>query len=224
MSYLSDILDYTYKIRLGELDLKLPVLGYGSFSKLADNINSITDLANDSISDCIKTDLVNTDFVFNVSQTFSINKNDLVNILERSKSLSNINMEKINLVELIQNNLNLYQNSFNNHKLSFKYIYEKDDIYIDGDKKLLDLVLSKLIDNILNYSLSNTKVHINIYIINDKVHLSFKNVSIQEIYLANIKNPTLSSIRFCENILYIQNIKFDITQEASLFKCIMIFG
>lgn len=223
MEYLSDILQYCSRIKSGEFDFELPVLGHGSFSKLAQDINTIADLANDCIKDSIKSDIIDTNFILEISNNFSIDKNNLSDKLEQSKKLAYPLIESFNLTEYIDHILTLYKSNFEIHNLFLKYNYENNNSNVNGDKRLLNLVLFQLLDNIINHSLPNTKVYVDIYSSQDRVALSLKNVSAEEVDLHLARSKTLSSIRFCENLLYIQNIRLDIIQEACLFKCTLLF-
>lgn len=105
-------------------------------------------------------------------------------LFEASKMASgNIELvrEKVDLVQLLQQTLAEHNDRITESTLKFKVSTPTTPIYAIVDGKKLWRVFDNLIENILKYSLENTRVYITMEKINDKVTISFKNVSKYEL-------------------------------------------
>lgn len=221
--YLDEILEDSKKIKDGNLNHKIFIKGTGSFSNLASNINSVVDLANECVVDNIKSDIVISNFLKEVSLNNNIEKKDLDSILYKVTSSANPILEPIDLNVFINDILAYYKTDFEVNNLDLKYSSSENNLVINSDKNLLYQVLTILVSNILKHSLDNTKVYIQLQSIENNIYLSLKNISKDEINLITIRDLNNSNIRLCENILALQNIIFNVEIEASLFKSTLIF-
>lgn len=105
-------------------------------------------------------------------------------LFEASKMASGnveLNKEKVDLVQLIQQGLAEHNEEIDNSGLSFRVSTPEKPVYAYVDGQKLWRAFDNLIGNILKYSLENTRVYISLRVSNGKAKIEFKNVTKYEL-------------------------------------------
>lgn len=101
-------------------------------------------------------------------------------LFEASKIGSNdieLDIEKTDINQLLTQTLVEMEEYINESKLEFIVNTPEHEVYILADGKKTFRVFANIISNILKYSLEGTRVYLDLEEINDKIYISFKNVS-----------------------------------------------
>ncbi|RBW69071.1 HAMP domain-containing sensor histidine kinase [Bacillus taeanensis] len=105
-------------------------------------------------------------------------------LFEASKMASgNIELqkEKVDLVQLLQQALAEYSETINESSLQFRVSNPDPPLYAIVDGQKIWRVFDNLISNILKYSLENTRVYISLKEVNNQAVITFKNVTKYEL-------------------------------------------
>lgn len=145
------------------------------------------------------TSIINYVNILNESNITEEERKDYLKILDRSsrrlKSLiedlfeaSKLNSGKmkiekqpIDIVSLVYQGIGEYSNLYEEKNIEFKVNSNEEEIILDLDGKLMSRVFENLIVNALKYSLSDTRVYIDIISKENSVDISFKNISNYEL-------------------------------------------
>jgi signal transduction histidine kinase len=111
------------------------------------------------------------------SQRLKVLIEDLFEVSKMSSGSIDLQKENGDVVQLLQQALAEYDEKIKTSTLQFRFTKQADHIYafIDGQK--MWRVFDNLINNILKYSLENTRVYLSVIEKEDHVIISFKNVS-----------------------------------------------
>ncbi|WP_446898936.1 sensor histidine kinase [Clostridium sp. LBM24168] len=88
-----------------------------------------------------------------------------------------LNREKVNIVELIYQVIGEWSGYYEEKNIKFEVKSFKEQITLNIDSKKISRLIGNLVSNALKYSLPNTKVYIELENRQDKVVISFKNIS-----------------------------------------------
>ena len=102
---------------------------------------------------------------------------DLFEVSKLNSGKMKIQKEKIDIVSLVHQGIGEYSNLYEEKNIEFKVNSNCDEIILDLDGKLMSRAFENLIVNALKYSLSNTRVYIDILNKENEVEVSFKNIS-----------------------------------------------
>ena len=102
---------------------------------------------------------------------------DLFEVSKLNSGKMKIQKEKIDIVSLVHQGIGEYSNLYEEKNIEFKVNSNCDEIILDLDGKLMSRAFENLIVNALKYSLSNTRVYIDISNKENEVEVSFKNIS-----------------------------------------------
>lgn len=161
-------------------------------------------------------------------------------IFDLSKAQSGnleINIEKIDVIELIKQSIAELDDKIQESSLSFKTNLPNKKIYINADGRKLYRVFDNLISNILKYSLNNTRVYIELVEDEESVIISFKNIASYEL---NIKAEDLMEwfvrgdesrstegsglgLAIAQSFVNLCGGSFEINIDGDLFKAIIKF-
>ncbi|MCR8657528.1 sensor histidine kinase [Paenibacillus endoradicis] len=102
---------------------------------------------------------------------------DLFEVSKMASGNLELKMEKVDLVQLLQQTLAEHDNTINDSSLQFRITYAEMPVFafVDGNK--LWRVFDNLIENVLKYSLDNSRVYIMVGTNNHQATVTFKNVS-----------------------------------------------
>lgn len=109
---------------------------------------------------------------------------DIFDISKAQSGNLELNIEKIDIVELIKQSIAELDEKIKESTLSFRINLPGEKVYINADGKKLYRVFDNLISNILKYSLNNTRVYIELLDEADFVSLSFKNIASYELNMS----------------------------------------
>ncbi|WP_297132629.1 sensor histidine kinase [Terrisporobacter sp.] len=161
-------------------------------------------------------------------------------LFEASKASSGnieLNMERIDITQLLRQSIGEMEEKLSEANLDLKVNVPDEKVYIRADGRRLYRVLENLLSNISKYSLSNTRVYIDIIQVNDKVRLTMKNISSYELNFdpqeimerfkrADESRNTEGSglgLAIARDLVNLQGGNFDIDIDGDLFKSIVEF-
>lgn len=145
------------------------------------------------------TSIINYVNILNESNITEEERKDYLMILDRSskrlKSLIDdlfeasklnsgkmkIEKEPLDIVSLVYQGIGEYSNLYEEKNIEFKVNSNEEEIILDLDGKLMSRVFENLIVNALKYSLSDTRVYVDIISKENSVEISFKNISNYEL-------------------------------------------
>ena len=105
-------------------------------------------------------------------------------LFEASKASSGnieLNMEKIDIIQLLRQSIGELEEKLSEANLDLKINVPEEKVYVRADGRRLYRVLENLLSNISKYSLSNTRVYIDITEVEGRVKLIMKNISSYEL-------------------------------------------
>ncbi|MCR8743761.1 HAMP domain-containing sensor histidine kinase [Romboutsia lituseburensis] len=167
-------------------------------------------------------------------------KSLIEDLFEASKASSGnieLNIERIEFDQLIRQAIGEVEERLSQSNLDIKLNMPKEKIHINADGKRLYRVLENLLSNIAKYSLSNTRVYIDVTTENQKVKLVMKNISSYELNFdaediverfkrgdesRNTEGSGLG-LAIAKDLVIIQGGNFDIDIDGDLFKVTIEF-
>ena len=211
--YLDKIIIGSKAATEGKLNCNIEEKGRGHLRELAHDINNIRDGLRKSIESEIKSENMKTELITNVSHDL---KTPLTSIINYIDLLKRENIES----ETAKDYINILDTK----------------IFINGDGQRLYRVFENLISNIVKYSLSNTRVYIQMYVDDEnKVVIIMRNISAYELdFCANeitnrFKRGDSSrstdgsglGLAIAKSIVELHGGKFNIEVDGDLFKSII---
>lgn len=161
-------------------------------------------------------------------------------IFEASKISSGdieLNIEKTDVKELLIQSIVELEDKINDSRLDFIVDTPDDPIYTMIDGKRTWRVFENLIGNILKYSLSGTRVYIDILTENDDITIIFKNISNHKLNMqpdelltrfrrGDVSRNTEGSglgLSIAQNLIELQNATMKLDIDGDLFKITLKF-
>ena len=161
-------------------------------------------------------------------------------LFEASKASSGnieLNMEKIDIIQLLRQSIGELEEKLSEANLDLKINVPEDKIYVRADGRRLYRVLENLLSNISKYSLPNTRVYIDITEVEGRVKLIMKNISSYELNFdpeeimerfkrADDSRNTEGSglgLAIARDLVKLQGGEFAIDIDGDLFKSIIEF-
>lgn len=206
-------------------DLKTPLTSIINYIDLLKRENIGSETAKDYISILDKK-----------SQRLKVLIDDLFEASKATSGAMELNITKIDIVQLLKQSLGENDERFKNSNLSVKLDIPDTKIFINGDGQRLYRVFENLISNIVKYSLSNTRVYIQMYVDDEnKVVIIMRNISAYELdFCANeitnrFKRGDSSrstegsglGLAIAKSIVELHGGKFNIEVDGDLFKSII---
>ena len=169
------------------------------------------------------------------SQRLKVLIEDLFEASKAASGAMELNIAKIDIGQLLKQALGENDERFKDNRLEVKLNIPDDKIFIDGDGKRLYRVFENLISNIVKYSLSNTRVYIDMFKENDEVNIVMKNISAYELSFdtneitnrfkrGDASRSTEGSglgLAIAKSIVELHNGSFKIEADGDLFKSII---
>ena len=169
------------------------------------------------------------------SQRLKVLIEDLFEASKAASGAMELNISRIDIGQLLKQALGENDERFKNNRLEVKLNIPDDKIFINGDGKRLYRVFENLISNIVKYSLSNTRVYINMFKENDEVNIVMKNISAYELSFdtneitnrfkrGDASRSTEGSglgLAIAKSIVELHNGSFKIEADGDLFKSII---
>ena len=161
-------------------------------------------------------------------------------LFEASKASSGnieLNMEKIDIIQLLRQSIGELEEKLSEANLDLKINVPEEKVYVRADGRRLYRVLENLLSNISKYSLPNTRVYIDITEIGGRVKLIMKNISSYELNFdpeeimerfkrADDSRNTEGSglgLAIARDLVKLQGGEFAIDIDGDLFKSIIEF-
>lgn len=206
-------------------DLKTPLTSIINYIDLLKRENIESETAKDYINILDKK-----------SQRLKVLIDDLFEVAKATSGAMELNITKIDIVQLLKQSLGENDERFKNSNLSVKLDIPDTKIFINGDGQRLYRVFENLISNIVKYSLSNTRVYIHMYVDGEnKVVIIMRNISAYELdFCANeitnrLKRGDSSrstegsglGLAIAKSIVELHGGKFNIEVDGDLFKSII---
>ena len=148
-----------------------------------------------------------------------------------------LSMEKIDIIQLLRQSIGELEEKLSEANLDLKINVPEDKVYVRADGRRLYRVLENLLSNISKYSLSNTRVYIDITEVEGRVKLIMKNISSYELNFdpeeimerfkrADDSRNTEGSglgLAIARDLVKLQGGEFAIDIDGDLFKSIIEF-
>ncbi len=169
------------------------------------------------------------------SQRLKVLIEDLFEASKAASGAMELNITKIDVGQLLKQALGENDERFIESKLEVKLNIPNEKIFINGDGKRLYRVFENLIFNIVKYSLTNTRVYIDMFKDNDEVTIVMKNISAYELSFdtneitnrfkrGDDSRSTEGSglgLAIAKSIIELHNGSFKIEVDGDLFKSII---
>lgn len=169
------------------------------------------------------------------SQRLKVLIEDLFEASKAASGAMELNIAKIDIGQLLKQALGENDERFKDSRLEVKLNVPDDKVFINGDGKRLYRVFENLLSNIVKYSLSNTRVYINMFKENDEVIIVMKNISAYELSFdtneitnrfkrGDASRSTEGSglgLAIAKSIVELHNGSFKIEADGDLFKSII---
>ena len=163
---------------------------------------------------------------------------DLVEASKVSTGNVKLNLEKINIVELINQAVGEFEDKFESKGLDIVINSNENEIFIFADSRYMYRIIDNLFSNISKYALQNSRVYIDIQKVDDKVYIKMKNISkdklnipaeeLMQRFVRGDKSRTTEGsglgISIAQNLTEIQNGKFNLIIDGDLFKTELEFN
>ncbi|SCK03923.1 Alkaline phosphatase synthesis sensor protein phoR [uncultured Clostridium sp.] len=206
-------------------DLKTP---------LTSIINYIDLLKRENIEPEEARDYVNV--LDNKAQRLKVLIEDLFEASKAASGAMELNIEKIEIVQLLKQVLGENDERISNNGLNLKVNTPEEKIYIKGDGKRLYRVFENLISNVIKYSLANTRVYIDVIKEDENVKIIMKNIAAYELNFdvneiterfkradeARTSEGSGLGLAIAKSIIELHGGKFDIEIDGDLFKSIIL--
>lgn len=169
------------------------------------------------------------------SQRLKVLIEDLFEASKAASGAMELNITKIDIGQLLKQALGENDERFIESKLEVKLNIPNEKIFINGDGKRLYRVFENLIFNIVKYSLTNTRVYIDMFKENDEVTIVMKNISAYELSFdtneitnrfkrGDDSRSTEGSglgLAIAKSIIELHNGNFKVEVDGDLFKSII---
>ena len=169
------------------------------------------------------------------SQRLKVLIEDLFEASKAASGAMELNIARIDIGQLLKQALGENDERFKDSKLEVKLNVPDDKVFINGDGKRLYRVFENLLSNIVKYSLSNTRVYIDMFKENDEVIIVMKNISAYELSFdtneitnrfkrGDASRSTEGSglgLAIAKSIVELHNGRFKIEDDGYLFKYII---
>lgn len=162
---------------------------------------------------------------------------DLVEASKISSGNITLHIEKINIVELLNQAIGEFSEKFETRDLQMVVTFEKKSMYIEADSRRMWRVIENLFNNIFKYAMAGTRIYIDGKTEKKRVMFSVKNISAQPLNInadelterfirGDVSRSTEGSglgLSIAKNLTEVQNGKFRIYLDGDLFKVILSF-
>lgn len=109
---------------------------------------------------------------------------DLVEASKVSSGNVKLNLEKLNLVQLINQATGEFEDKFNERKLDVIINSPKEEIFIEADSRYMYRIIENVFSNISKYALEASRVYIDVINFENKVKVEIKNISEEKLNIS----------------------------------------
>lgn len=206
-------------------DLKTPITSIISYTELLSQVDGLPEEARDYVAIVAK----KSDRLKKLTQ-------DLFDISKVQSGNEDAVMEKLDVALLINQALGEQDNEIQFSGLPF-CVEAPKDLYIYADGRKMSRVLGNLINNILKYTMKNTRVFISAYEKDGNVEIEFKNISaypldfnaeeITQRFVRGDESRTQEGnglgLAIAKSYTELCNGSFDVVTDGDMFKAILKF-
>lgn len=206
-------------------DLKTPITSIISYTELLSQIEDLPEEARDYVS-----------VISKKSERLKNLTLDLFDISKVQSGNEDVILEKIDVSLLINQSLGEHDNEIQSSDLPF-IVEAPKELYIAADGRKMSRVVSNLINNILKYTMKNTRVFINASEKDGNVVIEFKNIAsypmnfsadeITQRFVRGDESRTAEGnglgLAIAKSYTEICNGKFDVVVDGDMFKVILTF-
>jgi len=163
---------------------------------------------------------------------------DLVEASKISSGNIALELERINLIELINQSYGEFMDKFEEKNLTVLMNMPKEPVFIEADSRHIYRVIENLYNNIFKYALEGTRVYFDMEVTeDDKVSFALKNISSQVLnnggeYLTerfvrgDVSRKTEGSglgLSIAKNLIIAMGGEFKVMLDGDLFKVVILF-
>ncbi len=207
-------------------DLKTPLTSIISYVDLLSKEEGLSETASDYVK-----------ILHNKSNRLKTIVTDLFELAKSSSGDMVLEQEHLDLKRLTEQTLADMEDKIQESGIPFKLSLPDTPVIIKSDGKKLYRVFQNIIDNALKYSLQNTRVYVDLYIINQRAEIIFKNISsyemnftkdeiLQRFYRGDQSRSTEGSglgLSIAESFTINCGGTFDVEVDGDVFKVILSF-
>lgn len=172
----------------------------------------------------------------NKAQRLKVLIEDLFEASKAASGAMELNVEKIEIVQLLKQVLGENDERISQNGLNLKVNTPEEKIYIKGDGKRLYRVFENLISNVIKYSLTNTRVYIDVIKEDENVKIIMKNIAAYELNFdvneiterfkradeARTSEGSGLGLAIAKSIVELHGGSFEIEIDGDLFKSIIL--
>ncbi|MBD3107019.1 sensor histidine kinase [Bacillus sp. AGMB 02131] len=151
-------------------DLRTPLTSIITYTDLLKNDNLTVEERNDYVA-----------IIDRKSKRLKVLIDDLFEASKMATGNIELNKSKVEIVQLLQQALAEHNEQIEQSQLQFRVTYDDQPIEVHVDGQKIWRVFDNLINNILKYSMPNSRVYVAVKNRPDTVEISFKNVSLYEL-------------------------------------------
>jgi len=206
-------------------DLKTPLTSIISYTELLANVEGLPEEAKDYAQ-----------IIANKSDRLKTLTQDLFDISKVQSGNESVVLEKLDVSLLINQSLGEHDNEIKKSELPF-CVNAPKELYISADGRKMSRVIGNLINNILKYTMKNTRVFISAFEENGEVVMEFKNIAsypmnfnADEIVRRFVRGDEARTqegnglgLAIAKSYTEICNGKFEIVLDGDMFKAILKF-
>ena len=206
-------------------DLKTPITSIISYTELLSQIEDLPEEARDYVS-----------VISKKSERLKNLTLDLFDISKVQSGNEEVVLEKLDISLLINQSLGEHDSEIQRSELPF-FVEAPKELYIAADGRKMSRVVSNLINNILKYTMKNTRVFINASEKDGNVVIEFKNIAsypmnfsadeITQRFVRGDESRTAEGnglgLAIAKSYTEICNGKFDVVVDGDMFKVILTF-
>ena len=177
------------------------------------------------------------DILDNKAQRLKQLTDDLVEASKISSGNIELNQEKLNLTELINQSLGEFSEKLEEGMLQVVFTDGGAPAYIYADSRRMWRVVENIFNNICKYALEGTRVYIDMIQSEGRIEVSFKNISRQQMNISPeelterfIRGDSSRStegsglgLSITKSLIQVQGGVFEIQLDGDLFKVVMSF-
>jgi len=109
---------------------------------------------------------------------------DLIEASKVSSGNVQLNLEKINIGELINQTTGEFEDRFKQRGLETIVKFPEEDVFIEADSRYMYRIIENLFSNIAKYASSNSRVYLDIFIKEGNVNICIKNISEEKLNIS----------------------------------------
>lgn len=169
------------------------------------------------------------------SQRLKILTDDLFEASKATSGSMPVNLERIDLVSLINQTLGELDEKIQEHRLQFKLSQPQEKVLIQADGRLLSRAIENLLSNIFKYALEGSRVYVDINDLGTRAELVIKNISAYELNIpaeellkrftrgdeARTSQGSGLGLSIAKSLVELQKGSFNIEVDGDLFKAII---